>query len=81
MSLLVFGIAEKPMSERMSDQYMCRYNGTAWMTFAVLNEFVVCLDKEVTPENRKMLIFFIGVLHILKNVSALWHSLSQCMKA
>ena len=49
----------------MSDRYMCKYKIIAWMTCAVLGEFLLCLDKKMVTKNRKIH-FFIVTLYILK---------------
>jgi hypothetical protein len=65
---------------------MCKCKSTAGMTCTVLSEFLLCLDKKMVTENRKMHFFHWclahpeDVLH-LTNVSAPHHSCSQCMKS
>ena len=47
----------------MSDRYMCKYNSTAWVTGAVLGGFLVCMDEERVPKNRKIHFYCCYIAH------------------
>lgn len=76
MSLFMFGRVEKPWC-LLNDHYMCKYKSIAWMTCAVLSEFLLCLDKKMVTKNRKIHFFFVGALYILK-VCYIWWTCQHC---